>query len=67
MCGDFNVTACIDDGVDQLLNVGLISGDFDEDVTSSYPKSVYGIRISVRPLGSFVINTLDRECHGKPC
>jgi hypothetical protein len=66
MCGDFNVTACIDDGVDQLLNVRLISGDLDEHVTSSCPKSVYGIRISVRFIGPFVINAPDRECHGKP-
>jgi hypothetical protein len=26
--GDYNVTTRIDDGVDQLLNFGLITGDF---------------------------------------
>jgi hypothetical protein len=62
--GDFNVTARIDDGVDQLLDVGLISGDLDEHVTRSCPKSVYGIRSSVKVIGLFAINTLDRD--GKP-
>src|SRR5262245_15577209 len=63
--GDFNVTACIDYGVDQLLDVGLISGDLDEHVTSSCPKPVYGIRFSVKIIGLVAINALDRDCHGK--